>query len=45
METTSNVAQTTSDRELVLTRVFDAPRSLVYQACPRASPAKFLKAS
>jgi uncharacterized protein YndB with AHSA1/START domain len=32
METTSNVASETSDRELVLTRIFDAPRELVFQA-------------
>ena len=31
MESTSSVATNPSDRELVLTRVFDAPRSLVYQ--------------
>jgi uncharacterized protein YndB with AHSA1/START domain len=32
METSSNVAAEAADRELVLTRVFDAPRELVFQA-------------
>ena len=32
METSTNVATSTSDRELVITRTFDAPRSLVFQA-------------
>lgn len=32
MESTSNAATETSDRELVITRVFDAPRSLVFKA-------------
>lgn len=32
METSSNVASEASDRELVLTRVFDAPRELVFKA-------------
>jgi uncharacterized protein YndB with AHSA1/START domain len=33
METTSSVAGETSERELVITRVFDAPRELVFTAC------------
>ncbi len=33
METSSSVATGTSDRELVITRVFDAPRELVFRAC------------
>jgi len=32
MDTSSNVASETSDRELVITRIFDAPRSLVFKA-------------
>jgi uncharacterized protein YndB with AHSA1/START domain len=32
METTSHIDQDAADRELVITRVFDAPRSLVYKA-------------
>jgi len=32
METTSNVDPNPSERELVITRVFDAPRALVYRA-------------
>ena len=32
METTSSVATETSERELVITRTFEAPRSLVYKA-------------
>ncbi len=32
METSTNPAANTSDRVLVITRVFDAPRSLVFQA-------------
>ena len=33
METSSSVATETSERELVITRVFDAPRELVFKAC------------
>jgi uncharacterized protein YndB with AHSA1/START domain len=33
METGNNVATETSDRELVITRLFDAPRELVFKAC------------
>jgi uncharacterized protein YndB with AHSA1/START domain len=32
METSTSIAAEASERELVITRVFDAPRSLVYQA-------------
>jgi uncharacterized protein YndB with AHSA1/START domain len=32
METNSNVATDTSDRELVIKRIFDAPRALVFKA-------------
>ena len=31
MESTSNVAIESSDRELVITRIFDAPRALVFK--------------
>lgn len=31
MGASSNVASSTADRELVITRIFDAPRSLVYK--------------
>jgi uncharacterized protein YndB with AHSA1/START domain len=33
METTTSATTNTSDRELVITRVFDAPRALVFKAC------------
>ena len=33
METSSSVAAGTAERELVITRLFDAPRALVFKAC------------
>ncbi len=32
MDTSSNVATSTAEREVVITRIFDAPRSLVFKA-------------
>jgi len=56
METSSNIATATSDRELVITRTFDAPRELVFKAWteperqiqwmgPRGFTGKILKAA